>query len=84
MNGYGTIQIWDDVQNWSLWGGLVESWVHNPALRPGTVGELRQSMQQARVSGCVKGSDSRPLKFEQDDPDDLATFRRKNLRLTRP
>jgi hypothetical protein len=72
MNGYGTIQISDDAQNWAQWGELVESWVRNPAARPGTVAALKREMQNAGVSGFVNGPDSRPLKFnDQEDSGDL-------------
>jgi hypothetical protein len=58
------VVIADNAANWLRWGNLVDSWIDNPGIRPNTVGGLRTAMENANVTGTIKGNANRPVQID--------------------
>jgi hypothetical protein len=56
------VVITDEDDNWRRWGALLLTWVHNPACRPNTTGELLAQFKTNGIDGKVPGP-NRPVQF---------------------
>ena len=68
------IDVHDDADNWEKWGKLVQSWAHDPKLRPADATAMQQQIWSAGIDAGIPGANDqppRPVVFYQyyDYPD---------------
>jgi hypothetical protein len=72
MNTMMKVDFDDTVENWRLWGQLVELWILELQPKPDTAGKLENQMTAHGIMGAsVYGSPDREVKFysyTQDQP----------------